>query len=220
MTHSEIKKKFQIEYDKDADAISSYPSLTDTEIATILDKAYLALIAQKLTGNNPRRVGFEGDAKAVEDLRPLIKTQAVAQADKIDDLVNNEKCFTLPNELLYFLQATVTMDGKTHTVDLISHEHAKQFFVTESNLPWIKNAVAFIEGNKIAILFDSFKHDSVESIRVTYIKHPDSFAGFTGQFELSDTMAEELINLAIIMALENVESQRLTTKVQTRPLEA
>jgi len=33
-------------------------------------------------------------------------------------------------------------------------------------------------------------------------------------------MVEELINLAIIMALENVESQRLTTKVQTRPLES
>lgn len=39
-------------------------------------------------------------------------------------------------------------------------------------------------------------------------------------FELSDTMAEELINLAIIMAAENVESQRLGTKLQTRQLES
>lgn len=42
-----------IEYDKE-NVTSSYPSLTTYEIATILDKAYLALIAQKLTGNQQR----------------------------------------------------------------------------------------------------------------------------------------------------------------------
>lgn len=39
------------------------------------------------------------------------------------------------------------------------------------------------------------------------------------KFELSDTMAEELINLAVAMALENVESTRLQTKLNTLPLE-
>lgn len=39
-------------------------------------------------------------------------------------------------------------------------------------------------------------------------------------FELSDTMAEELIHLAVAMALENVESQRLQTSLSTLPLEA
>lgn len=42
----------------------------------------------------------------------------------------------------------------------------------------------------------------------------------TVEFELSDSMAEELINLAIAMALENVESTRLSTKLNTRGLEA
>ena len=59
MTHSDIYTKYMIEYDK-AQITSSYPSHTKYEIATILDKAYLALIAQKLTGNNPRAVAFEG----------------------------------------------------------------------------------------------------------------------------------------------------------------
>lgn len=53
MTHADIFTKFVIEYDK-ANITSSYPSLTDYEIATVLDKAYLALIAQKFTGNNAR----------------------------------------------------------------------------------------------------------------------------------------------------------------------
>lgn len=39
------------------------------------------------------------------------------------------------------------------------------------------------------------------------------------EFELSDTMAEELISLAVAMALENIESTRLQTKLTTLPLE-
>ena len=42
----------------------------------------------------------------------------------------------------------------------------------------------------------------------------------TVEFELSDQMAEELINLAIVFALENVESPRLNPKLNTRGLEA
>lgn len=40
------------------------------------------------------------------------------------------------------------------------------------------------------------------------------------KFELSDSMAEELINLAIVFATETVESQRLNTKANIRPLES
>lgn len=39
-------------------------------------------------------------------------------------------------------------------------------------------------------------------------------------FECNDTVAEELISLAIAFALENVESQRLNAKLNMRGLEA
>ena len=71
MRHKEIYDKFMIEYDK-ANVLSSYPSLTEYEVATFLDKAYNALIAQKVTGNNVRKMGLETDVKVVEDLAPLI----------------------------------------------------------------------------------------------------------------------------------------------------
>ena len=41
MTYNDIYKNFLIEYDK-ADVSSSYPSLTEKEIAAILDKAMYA----------------------------------------------------------------------------------------------------------------------------------------------------------------------------------
>lgn len=40
------------------------------------------------------------------------------------------------------------------------------------------------------------------------------------RFELSDQIAEELISLAVALALENIESTRLNTKLNTRGLEA
>lgn len=40
----------------------------------------------------------------------------------------------------------------------------------------------------------------------------------TTLFQLSDSMAEELVDLAILMALENVESQRVKTKSATLTL--
>ena len=85
MTHSDIKTKFLIEYDK-MNTTSSYPSLTDYEIATVLDKAYLATIANKLTVNNPRKAGFESDNKAIEDIRPLITTRALSKQRTIINL--------------------------------------------------------------------------------------------------------------------------------------
>lgn len=74
MTHKDIFTKFMIEYDK-ANVTSSYPSLTEYEIATVLDKAYMALIAQKVTGNNVRRSPLEADVKSVADLQPLVTTK-------------------------------------------------------------------------------------------------------------------------------------------------
>ena len=102
MTHADIFTKFMIEYDK-ADITSSYPSLTDYEIATVLDKAYLSLIAQKVTGTNPRQVAFEGDIKAIEDVRPLIKREKIKVEQNDLYTASNEYTYTIPEDMLYFV---------------------------------------------------------------------------------------------------------------------
>lgn len=241
MTYSDIYTKFLIEYDKQ-NITSSYPSLTVYEIATLLDKAYLALIAQKLTGNNPRRAPFEIDIKAIEDLRPLIKEE------KINDLPNREDdpknlirfSLSLPNnDFLYYVSARI-QNTKYDNVDvsdpikLINHNSVDKFLYSSVNIPWIKTPVGYLEGDEFCVLVDLFggyepTNDYSNFLYLTYIKRPKPFVGendnttnFTNGtiFELNDTMAEELINLAIVMALETVESPRIQTKEQTRALES
>lgn len=113
MTHKDIYTKFMIEYDK-AGASTSYPSLTEYEVATVLDKAYNALIAQKVTGNNVRRSTVESDIKSIADLGPLTKSDYL----KLNALNNDEnfapnvsKCSS-PADMLYFLQASMKYEDK------------------------------------------------------------------------------------------------------------
>lgn len=238
MTHKDIYTKFMIEYDK-ADITSSYPSLTKYEVATLLDKAYLALIAQKLTGNNARQVGFEGDNKAIEDVRPLITTSSIrVSAIQTSTNASNEIQFDIPEDMLYYINSNVdllnplsSVDKKAHmtsNVELVTHEVAQSFMNTNTNMPWITHPVLYIEGDSLHVLYDSYLNNTPTKLIVTYVAKPNKFALQNNQydfndssiFQLNDTMAEELINLAIVFATRIVENPRLTTEVETRSLES
>lgn len=225
--HNKIKEKFLIEYDK-ANVTSSYPSLTDYEIAVILNKAYLALIAQKVTGNNPRQVPFEADTKAISDIQELITFDILPHKGQHSSATNSalydlDDC---DDTFLYYISGMINLSGKLNPVQLVSHEVAQKFKQSSTNRPWIKNAVAYIEGGAIIALYDNYENNqsgykAPGAFHITYIKQPAEFtAQFNGEFELNSTMAEELISLAVLMALENVESTRTTTKAQMRGLEA
>lgn len=234
MKYDDIKTKFLIEYDK-ANVTSSYPSLTDYEIATILDKAYLAIIAQKLTGNQ-QRSSFEQDIKAIEDIRPLLKTIELSNST-MDTEVQNRVSFSLSSieDFLYYIQSKLVVNNGVNSIYnkdskdikflntiLISHEDAKNFFASVTNIPWIKEPRLYIEDNTIYILYDKYQYNAEQSTLIlTYIKKPHKFVdlNWDDTFILSDTMAEELINLAIIFALENIESSRLQTKNEIKKFE-
>ena len=271
MTHKDIYTKFMIEYDK-ANVTSSYPSLTEYEIATVLDKAYSALIAQKVTGNNVRRVGFEGDNKAIADIAPLINKSSCELSDGFNSGLNVARA-TLPKNMLYYVSGILRasceelpMDEKMIRplpIKLVTHEVADKFLISPYNLPWIKTPVCFIEENYIYVIYDSINRPNISPqnpLVLTYIKKPNTFVKDTQNFnfpegdfatffdysdgldnnniyedasapgnmkyserysfECNDTVAEELISLAVAFALENVESQRLNSKINMRGLEA
>ena len=236
MTHGDIYTKFMIEYDKAGEA-TSYPSLTKYEIATLLDKAYLAIIAQKLVGNNIRKSGFESDVKAIEDIRPLVTTKRITDiVTAEDDAIKNAVQFKISSNLLYYItskirykiiQSDQSIIYPIDIVKLINHDQAQNFVSTSTNIPWIKNPVGYLENTIFTILFDNYLNSdqtfkTIDKLILTYIQTPIKFVNDTDDkvFELSDSMAEELINLAISFALETVESPRLSSKLQTRQLES
>lgn len=221
MTHKDIYTKFMIEYDK-ANVTSSYPSLTEYEVKTILDKAYLALIAQKFTGNNIRKASFESDLKSISDLEPLINRESVTFTIGTNLPASNAKQAKLPNGFMYFVQLVLKQDTISMPTELVSHNTAEKFFQTPYNKPWIKIPVCYVEGSYVVLLYDSDDNDVPSGGVLYYIKEPNKFINGTDNqsFELQDTMAEELISLAVSFALENVESQRLNSNLSMRRLES
>lgn len=239
MTYNDIYKKFLIEYDK-ADVSSSYPSLTNEEIAAILNKAMYALIAQKVTGNNPRKVALDMDSKAMSDIAPLIKyfdTNYLASGD-------SESLVTANNELLFKFGDTGTPrylldgiikynDSDKEVVNLTTSLISDKFKETIHNKPWIKQPIMYIQssnlnnGDKVIHVFVDSRHIDKENLNpqlyIRGVYMPSEFKVNQNSdeiFLLSDTVCEELINLAVIFACRNVQDPRLTTVVQTKSLEA
>lgn len=239
MTYNDIYKKFLIEYDK-ADVSSSYPSLTNEEIAAILNKAMYALIAQKVTGNNPRKIALDMDSKAMSDIAPLIKyfdTNYLASN-------NSESLVTANNELLFKFGDTGTPrylldgiikynDSDKEVVNLTTSLISDKFKETIHNKPWIKQPIMYIQssnsndGDEVIHVFVDSRHIDKENLNPQlYIRGVYMPSEFTVNqnsdeiFLLSDTVCEELINLAVIFACRNVQDPRLTTVVQTKSLEA
>ena len=181
MTHKDIYTKFMIEYDK-ANVTSSYPSLTEYEVATVLDKAYHALIAQKVTGNNVRRVALEGDLKSISDIAPLITTSTTGALTHVSN--SNVVYRTIPEDMLYFVSGSMTQ-AKANTMDdisprplplkLVNHQIADKFIISAYNMPWIKTPVCYIEDKNLYIVYDSVNTPNITNASVTYIKTPNTF---------------------------------------------
>ena len=239
MTYNDIYKKFLIEYDK-ADVSSSYPSLTNEEIAAILNKAMHALIAQKVTGNNPRKVALDMDSKAMSDIAPLIKyfdTNYLASGDS-ESLVtaNNELLFKFGNTGTprYLLDGIIKYnDSDKEVVNLTTSLISDKFKETIHNKPWIKQPIMYIQssnsndGDEVIHVFVDSRHIDKENLNpqlyIRGVYMPSEFGVNQNSdeiFLLSDTVCEELINLAVMFACRNVQDPRLTTVVQTKSLEA
>lgn len=189
MTHKDMYTKLVIEYNKLTENNSL--SLTEYEAAVALDKAYNAVIAQKITGNNPRRSMFESDIKSISDLRPLISQKQCVLQDNTN-IADNVKYGELPDDLLYFISAKTDVnissngdgpiDGKgKRRIDfrLVDHETAKNFMSSAYNVPWIKIPVCYIEDQYMYVVYDLYSQihniHMYDNANVTYIKTPNKF---------------------------------------------
>ena len=189
-----------IEYDK-ANVTSSYPMLTEFEVATILDRAYLALIWQKVSGNNTRRVPFEYDQKAISDIQPLIRTVKHNLTVPTTRIASNVVTTNLPADCLSFIDLVLEQNKSDYPLDelhqrnvpttLIPHNTVENFLVTPYNMPWIKKPVCFLENNNVNIAYDTISLGTLGSndkALITYIKQPISFVkSLTNYVEDSDS---------------------------------
>ena len=189
LKHKDIYTKFMIEYDK-ANVTSSYPSLTEYEVATFLDKAYNALIAQKVTGNNVRRAPLEADIKAISDLQPLIHTTDI-NLTQATDVASNVVKAELPDGFLYCVTANVVkfsdptlLFTKKRTIVTVGSRNYSGFLLSLEDL---QNICAASEDNSKKYSFKISNLTNPISSTVRFLTYTDgegfSFAEYIGEEE-------------------------------------
>ena len=71
------------------------------------------MIAQKVTGNNYRRIPFEADIKAISDLQPLVVYKEYSRGFSDNVIIKNQLDFTIPDDFLYYVGCR--LEGHIHS---------------------------------------------------------------------------------------------------------
>jgi hypothetical protein len=123
---------------------------------------------------------------------------------------------------MFYVDAVLHFGSKQSNCVLISHENARKFRKTYSNDPWIDIPVSTLENNKLMIYIDTHSMTKPYTIDITYVSFPpkiDYTQADKQITEVPERVLYEVINRAVVIALENIESKRTETKVQINNLQ-
>lgn len=237
ITRTDLHIAFKVVMDKNSQstAFGGAPAFLEDEIDYWLDQALFQLVSTKFTGHNNLDQPFEGSVKRIQDLEKLVKTDKGISA-QLDDNTNR---IVIPELLqnqaqgegrMFFVNAVIHWNQPNNsdvikrkpsaTVQMIDHLVANRFLETYNNKPWIDTPVATIEDNSLQIYVDTATTTSPYTVDITYVKYPTKIEnlGSEGLVEIPEYMRYELINIAVQLALENIESRRIETKSQINTL--
>ena len=203
-------------------AFGGCPAFLPDEIDYWLNQGLYQEINTKFTGNNSSKIAFEGSIKRTHDLENLIKTDSNVAATKE---ANINRCFVenlFSGTRMFFIDAVLNFDNKKANVQLVSHEVAQKFRKTHNNNPWIETPVGVIEDNTLYVYYDDIAMNSSNySVDITYVKFPTKVEDLpaAGMDEIPEYMQFEVVNRAVELALEDIESKRVQTKIQLNQLD-
>lgn len=229
MTIKDLHIAFKTGVDKNEKAVAfgGCPAFLPEEIDQFLNQGYVEVICNKYTGTNARQEGFEQSVKRIADLERLVKTDANVSVtlDSSTNILTMSDFFkdsSDTNNRLFFVDAVLHFGSKQSTVDLIDHKTADKFRKTYNNNPWIPTPKATISNNQLRVYIDTVSMAAPYSIDVTYVKYPEKidYKQYNKEItEVPEYVLYEAVNRAVVIALENIQSQRTESKLQINNLQ-
>lgn len=224
MTREQLHIAFKIAMDKNSQSIAfgGCPAFLPEEIDYWLNQGLYQEINTKFTGNNPSKIAFEGSIKRTHDLENLIRTDYKVVATKE---ANINRCYIanlFSDKRMFFVSAVLNFGDDKANVILINHNDSQKFKKTYNNNPWIENPVCVIEDNTLYVYYDDISMNAdTYSVDITYVKYPTKVEDLpsAGMDEIPEYMQYEVVNRAVELALEDIESRRVQTKVQLNQLD-
>jgi hypothetical protein len=234
MTINQLILSFKQKLDK-IDS-SAYPDILNEECRFWLDEGADRFVKQRYERNNLKRKGFEETQKRTDDLRATIRTEDIASI--ASTIYPDAFEVVLPttggagsNRYRYLLKVLADVQAPDCN-EVIQNNWVAPYQAQHDDVnvmqddPFNKSGedrpLFIIEGNNLVFFTDGTF--SIPQAKVTYIRLFDKMQpnlptsatyanGTTEYTELAEDTHEEVVDIAVKMALENIESQRYQTNI-------
>lgn len=220
MTVAEMHKTFKVQMDKNSESVAfgGTPAFLPEEIDLFLNQGFIETISNKFTGMNSMQVPFEGSVKRIADLERLVKTDTGLSAtlDSSSNVITMND-FRGDNARMFYVDAVLHFGDEQSKCVLVSHSDAFRFRKTYNNDPWIETPISTMANNQLLVYVDVHTMSAPFTIDLTYVSFPpviDNTQSTTEIDVVPDRVLYEVINRAVAIALENIESERTNTKIQ------
>ena len=227
MTRLEMHAEFKLLMDK-GDSFDA-PSFLETEIDSFLNIAQDKFVTKRAFGNNIRRTTFEEDQKRRDDLRTLVKNSQQTVLSSSVSNKPNARFVSLPVDYRHIIneEAIIQTDGEADSsrrvgVKPISHDRYNRIIDDPFNKP-DKDTVYRLEfgGSEFANLVELIcgENQTPQTHILRYISNPSTIAPDVNCV-LPDHTHKEIVKMAVVEALENVEQPRYqSSKIELNEIE-
>lgn len=218
MTVEKLHIAFDIELDKTLDF--EYPYISPEQKDYWLNKAQERFVKQRMFGNNLYKTTFEETEKRIDDLRTIVKKESI-----VPTVTGQIYLRPLPNDYLYLVRhqcTTVSPLCGTKVVGglQVKNDEINTLKKNPFERPTNEEPLYYIEGNNIVyeLVDNSF---TIADSNITYVKIPRPITNGS-EYIVSEAVSEcelpehthgEILDIAIAMTLENIESQRYQTNL-------
>ena len=227
LVYPDMHRAFRLNLDKSSSLVGN-PDFLPEEIDFWLNEAQERFVKQRVFGNNLRKEALEQGQKRVDDLKTLICTY-YGTSLSASSLGSNVKETLIPVSAtapyLFYLDSALHGSVTSNVLQcgqVISTKDLSKYVADSINTPYIRrplvyfyNSVGTNANQTIAFIYSSeFVPYTVD---ITYIKKPKvltytTVSGYqTNTPDLPEETHKEIVNLAVQLVIENIESSRVQT---------
>lgn len=220
MDIARMQIEFRAGYDKSNSL--SYPDFSPEEIDLFINKSISFIVKERYSGNNLKKESVEETQKRRDDLRELTtNAKILGPFISKDDNKDNGYFVTLPENYWFALEEDAII-GYYDCHNDLRYGRATVKPITHDRYNKIKND-PFNKPNKIEVLCLPYntrqneiiidQESTLEEYIIRYIRKPAEVSLSAGiSCDLSEHLHREIIDTAVNIALENIESPRFQTQ--------
>ncbi len=213
MLLSELIQEFRVKLDKlDTE---SYPEIPNEVVVLLINEACKRFVKQRYGGTNAKGLSFEESQKRSDDTRTVVQYATIPVGAA--GFWQNSNNYSLPADYWFSVIEQIDVvcndcNGVSQTnrvgLDAIQHNNINEVEVDPFNKPEDLTVNRVMQGNNIVAMHAS--DCTVGDLYIGYISNNFvvSIADLANQYPMPDHAQSEIIDVAVTVTLDSIESGR------------